>query len=201
LKDITLYLLSNQFSIKRLVLRKFLFDFINKEREFIYQELKSNSEEKIDQILILLNLTTELAGLDLPFSEIIQVLLHEVSNLDEFRTKLLKKIHSVVKNVLTVRELGSTKIFDLKKMRHTQFVKYSSEILKIRKEEFEKSKILKSSEKNALYNVSELFKTYYGNQFSNILNLGVKIEIDQDIFNKIMFYASKLKLNLNIVEG
>ena len=86
-------------------------------------------------------------------------------------------------------------------MRHTQFVKYSSEILKIRKEEFEKSKILKSSEKNALYNVSELFKTYYGNQFSNILNLGVKIEINQDIFNKIIFYTSKLKLNLNIIEG
>ena len=85
-------------------------------------------------------------------------------------------------------------------MRHTQFVKYSSEILKIRKEEFEKSKILKSSEKNAVYNVSELFKTYYGNQFSNILNLGVKLKIDQDNFNKIMFYASKLKLKLNLIK-
>jgi len=178
--------------------RKFLFDFINNEREFIYQELKSNSEEKTDQILILLNLTTELAGLDLLFPKIIQELLSEVSNLDEFRTKLLNKIHSVVKNILVVRELGSTKIFDLKKMRHTQFVKYSSEILKIRKEEFEKAKILKTSEKNALYNISELFKTYYGNQFSNILNLGVKLEIDQDIFNKIIFYTSKLKLKLNL---
>ena len=181
--------------------RKFLFNFINREKEFIYETLKINPEKNTNQFIILLNLSTELAGLELPYTEIINDLLDEVISLDEFRTKLMSRVHSTIKKLLRERGVGSTIIFDLKKMRHTSFVKYSNEILKLRKEEFEHSHVYKFTEQDTrIYNMSELVKTYYGNEFFKILNLDINKPISQDFFNKISNYSAKLNLKINVLE-
>ncbi len=181
--------------------QEFLFDFINKERDYVYHELESNPKERTNQFLILLNLSTELAGLELPLDEIINNLLQNSLNLHEFRKHLLEKIHNYIEDLLQKKELGSTIIFDLKKMRHTQFIKYSTEILKIRKEEFERSSIYKLPfEKGFNFDVSELNRTYYGKQLSLILKLDNKSILRQETFNKYLKFASKLKLKIKIID-
>ncbi|MBY9010163.1 MAG: hypothetical protein KGD74_09895, partial [Candidatus Lokiarchaeota archaeon] len=180
--------------------RKFLFHFINKEKEFIYEILKRNPRENVNQFIILLNLTTELSGLDLPYHEIFHELLNEDSDLYEFRKKLMQKIHLIIKDILKLREIGATVAFNLKKMQHTPFVKYSNEILKIRKEEFEQSKVYRYTQNDKFsYQITELMKTYYGSQLSEILKIDMKTAINQEIFNKILNFASKLNLKLNVV--
>ncbi len=183
-------------------LREFLFDFINKEKTHIFEELKSDPEKRANQILILLNLTNELAGLDLSYSEIIETLLNQDVNLKDFKLTLLSKVHSIVKEILENRDIGNTIVFNLKKLRHTQFLKYSNEILKIRKEEFESFKIYRDrDEKDVLYDVSEISKTYYGQKILKILNLGLNLKLKPDKFKKFSEFASKLKLNTNIIKS
>ena len=98
-----------------------------------------------------------------------------------------------------LREIGATLVFNLKKMRHTPFVKYSNEILKIRKEEFEQAKVYRDTQDGKLsYQISELIKTYYGFQLLEILKIEMKTVINQEIFNKILKYAQKLTLKLNL---
>lgn len=181
--------------------RKFLFNFINQEREYTFNQLKLNPEEKTNQILVLLNLTTELAGIDIPYTRIIKKLLLEDLSLKKFKIELLKEIHSFIDKTLNKKELGSTDIFNLKKMRNTSFMKYSEEIVKIRKEEIENSKIYKSFEEGTIrYNISNLKKTYYGRKFAKILNLEKKEIIPQELFNKIEKFARKLNIALLISE-
>ena len=181
--------------------RKFLFNFINREKEYIYETLKTNPKKYTNQFIILLNLSTELDGLNLPYSELINGLLYEVGNLDEFRIKLMNKVHSTIRIILDKREMGSTVIFNIKKMRHTPFVKYSNEILKIRKEEFEKSQVYRFNEQdNIVYKMSELVKTYYGKQFFKILSLDLNEPINQELYNKILNYSVTLNLKLNLIE-
>ena len=48
--------------------------------------------------------------------------------------------------------------------------------------------------------MSELVNTYYGNQFFQILNLDQNKPINQDTFNKISNYSSKLNLKLTVIE-
>jgi hypothetical protein len=181
--------------------RNFLFNFINKEKDFIYETLKSNPEKNTKQFIILLNLSTELAGLELPYSEIINKLIKEINTLDEFRARFLKEVHLAIEKLLRDREVGSTRIFDIKKMRHTPFVKYSNEILKIRKEEFEQSKVHRISHQGTiLYNMSNLIKTYYGIQFIEILELDLSKTLSQEYFNKIFNYCSKLNLKLDVID-
>ena len=74
-------------------------------------------------------------------------ILDQKINLDEFKSKFLTELHKNIKEILNERTTGSTKIFDLMQLRNTQFFKYSNEILKIRKEEFESSKIFQSKDK------------------------------------------------------
>ena len=180
--------------------REFLISFVLKEKKFIFKELKSNYVSKIDQILLLFDLTNELSGLKLPFSEILNDVLFLDLNLIEMRSKILSETHKYIKFILDKRTLGSTEIFDLKKLRNTSFIKYANEILKIRKEEFELSKVYCYTQDNKLsYQISELIKTYYGNQLFEILKIDIKTTINQDIFNKILNYAHKLNLKLNIV--
>ncbi|GAH43068.1 unnamed protein product [marine sediment metagenome] len=86
-------------------------------------------------------------------------------------------------------------------MRHTPYVKYSNEILRIRKEEFEHSRVYKFTEQDTrIYNMSELVNTYYGNQFFKILNLDLNKPINQDFFNKISNYSAKLNLKINVLK-
>jgi len=181
--------------------RKFLFRFINKEKGYIYDILKKHPRENASQFIILLNLTTELSGLDLPYPEIFHELLNEESDLHEYRKKVMKKIHSIMKDILKLREIGATVVFNLKKIRHTPFVKYSNEILKIRKEEFEQAKVYRDNQDDKLsYQISELIKTYYGSQLLEILKIDKKTAINQEIFNKILNFAYKLNLKLNVFE-
>ncbi|MFX1498949.1 MAG: hypothetical protein ACFFBH_15595 [Promethearchaeota archaeon] len=181
--------------------RKFLFNFINQEREYTFNQLKLNPEERTNQILALLNLTTELAGIDIPYTRIIKKLLSEDLPLKKFKIELLNEIHSFINKSLNKKELGSTDIFNLKKMRNTSFMKYSDEIVKIRKEELETSKIYKSFEEGTIrYNISNLKKTYYGRKFVKILNLEKKEIISQELFNKIEKFARKLNIPLLISE-
>ncbi len=181
--------------------RKFLYNFIYREKEYIYETLKTNPEKYTNQFIILLNLSTELAGIDLPYTEIINDLLIEVSSLDEFRIKFMNKVHSTIRKILKEGEMGSTAIFDIKKMLHTPFVKYSNGILKIRKEEFEQSLVYRFTEQDInIYNMSELRNSYYGKQFSKILNLDLNEPISQEFYNKILNYSAKLNLKLKMIE-
>ncbi|MFX0042720.1 MAG: hypothetical protein ACFE8L_07395 [Candidatus Hodarchaeota archaeon] len=186
----------NQFIID---FKEFLFNFINKEKEYVFEELKINYKIKSNQILILLNLTNELAGLDLPYPELIKELLDEDINFEEFKSKFLNKVHTHIQKILDKREIGSTIIFNLNELRNTQFFKYTNEIIKVRKEEFESSKIIQLYyKKEKLHDVSEISKTYYGKKFIKILNMEGKIIFKPDKFNQFIKYAKKLNLKLNI---
>ncbi|MHA1253976.1 MAG: hypothetical protein ACTSPS_00105, partial [Promethearchaeota archaeon] len=179
--------------------REFLFNFINHEKDYIFQELKSDTEKNANQIIILLNLNNELAGLNLQYSEIIDELFNENINMNEFKLKFLKKIKYTIKSLLEKRELGSTAIFDLNKMKHTPFFKFANQILNIRKEEFESSKIIKSIEEGKIvYDISKINKTYYGNKFLKILKLNLNEPLKIEKFKKFSNIASNLNLELNI---
>lgn len=182
--------------------REFLFDFIFNEKEFIFEELKSEFHEKSDQILILLNLTNEVSGLNLPFSEILEDILYPNVNLNEFKLKFINRTHMFIEEILNKQDLGNTKIFDLKKLKNTQFFKYTDTILKIRKDEFEATKIIRLiDEKGTRYNMSEILKTYYGHKFSEILQLGDSVSLKPDRFKKFLNFSLKLNLNLKIVDS
>lgn len=177
--------------------REFLFNFIKKERNYIFEELKSDPKNKVNQILTLLNLKNETVGLELSYSKILEKLLDQKVNLNEFKSKFLTELHNNIKEILNERKIGSTKIFDLKQLRNTQFFKYSNEILKIRKDEFESTEILQSrNNKDVRYDLSEINKTYYGGKFSNILNIENMLNVKQEKFNKFAEMASQLKLKI-----
>lgn len=177
--------------------REFLFNFIKKERNYIFEELKSDPKNKVNQILTLLNLKNETVGLELSYSKILEKLLDQKVNLNEFKSKFLTELHNNIKENLNERKIGSTKIFDLKQLRNTQFFKYSNEILKIRKDEFESTEILQSrNNKDIRYDLSEINKTYYGGKFSNILNIENMLNVKQEKFNKFAELASQLKLKI-----
>ncbi|TFG01939.1 MAG: hypothetical protein EU540_02550 [Promethearchaeota archaeon] len=179
--------------------REFLFEFINRERDYIFEEIKSDPEKKANQIIILLNLTNELSGLNLPYSKILKKLLSQNVNLQEFKLKFLKEIHIIIKEILEKRNIGNTIVFDLKKMRNTPFSKYSNEILNIRKQEFESGKVCKFQDKAEIwYDVSEIKNTFYGKKFFNILNIGKEISIKPDKFKKFSEFTSKLRLKINL---
>jgi hypothetical protein len=177
--------------------RRFLFDFISKERNYIFEELKLEPEKKVIQFLTLLNLKNKLAGLNLPYLEIINKIIDINIDLNEFKSKLISEIEITIKNILKKREIGSTNIFNLKKLRNTPYSKYSNEILNIRNEEFEAAEILSFEN---VYNISELRKTYYGDQLSKILKLGLNQSVKPEILRKVRDYAEKLHLKLNIVK-
>ncbi len=180
--------------------REFLFDFINRERDYIFEEVKSDPEKKANQIIILLNLTNELSGLNLPYSTILKKLLNQNVNLQEFKLKFLKEIHIIINEILEKRNVGNTIVFDLKKMRNTPFSKYSNEILNIRKQEFESGKVYKYQDKAEIwYDVSEIKNTFYGIKFFNILNIGKEISIKPDKFKKFSEFTSKLRLKINLL--
>jgi len=179
----------------RLIIQiKLLFQIIN-------EELKSDPKNKVNQILTLLNLKNETVGLELSYSKILEKLLDQKVNLNEFKSKFLTELHNNIKEILNERKIGSTKIFDLKQLRNTQFFKYSNEILKIRNDEFESTEILRSrNNKDVIYDLSEINKTYYGGKFSNILDIENMLNVKQEKFNKFAELASKLKLKIKDLE-
>jgi hypothetical protein len=181
--------------------RYFLFNFIHKEKDFIYETLKSNPAKNTKQFIILLNLSTELDGLELPYTIIIKELINKSSTLDEFRTKFISKVHVAIKEILNEREIGSTKIFDLIKMRHTPFVKYSTEILKIRKDEYEQARVYRYSHEGITsYEITNVIKTYYGSKFFEIFDFDLDKNINQENINKLYNFSSRLNLKLNVID-
>ncbi|MHA2007705.1 MAG: hypothetical protein ACXABO_08800 [Promethearchaeota archaeon] len=181
--------------------RDFLYEFIFREKEYIFEELKSDIGAKPDQVLLLLNLKNEVNGLKLPYSEIFKELIYPDVSLHNFKSIFLKQVHHFIRNILNNRELGNTEIFDLKKLRNTPFYKYSNEILSNRKEEFESTNISKTSEENEIrYDISEIKKTYYGKNFLSILHFKRLSHIPLDKFKKFRDLAVKLNLNLTITD-
>ena len=119
--------------------------------------------------------------------------------MNEFKLKFLKKIKSTIKTLLEKRELGRTAIFDSNKMKHTPFFKYASQILNIRKEEFESSKIIRINEEGKfLYDLSNINKTYYGKKFLKILKIDLNEPLKLEKFKKFSIFASNLNLKLTI---
>jgi len=182
--------------------KKFLLDFIFKERDHIFEELKRDIDLNVNQILTLLNLDSELAGLDLPYAQILRKCLYPSINLKEFKSKFLTEIHTFIKDLLGTHELGSTIIFDLKKMQHTPFFKYSNKILEIRKLEFESSEIIRYHDKlMVLYDISRIYKTFYGKKFFEILQFKEKYNLKPDEFKKFRDFSAKLNLKLKVIDS
>ncbi|MFW9896937.1 MAG: hypothetical protein ACFFD7_14115 [Candidatus Thorarchaeota archaeon] len=180
--------------------REFLYNFAFSEKKFIFEELKSDFIAKTDQVLLLLDLTNELSGLNLPVSEILSGVISQKLDVNEMRKELLNEIHKHIKSILEKRRLGSTEVFDLKKLRNTSFMKYANQILNIRKEEFESTNITRSYEDNERrYDLSEISKTYYGKKFLEILQFRDK-KLKSDEFKKFKNYSGKLNLQLKIIE-
>jgi len=176
--------------------REFLFNFIKKEKNYIFEQLKNEPEKKENQIIFLLDLKNELDGIDLPYSEIMEGLFTKDTDLNDFKTKFLENVHTRIEKILNKGEVGATIVFNIKKMRYSQFSKYSFKIVSLRKEEFELIKITKFDE---TYYLSEILKTYYGKKFSQILNLGLKPTVNPAIFKKFLDFSKKLKLKINVV--
>jgi len=182
------------------VFNEFLLNYIFKEKDYIFEELKNDIVPNTNQILTLLNLNNELSGLDLPYTEILKRSLYPDIALKEFKLSFLNEIHSIVKNILNQRKFGSTIIFDLKKIQHTPFFKYSNEILDIRKEEFESSEVFRFYDKNEVfYDTTEIIKTYYGKKFLEILHEEKKLILKPEKFKKFHDFSLKLNLRLKIV--
>jgi hypothetical protein len=182
--------------------QEFLFSYISKEKEYVFNQILSSDNNHVNKFLVLLNLKTELSGMNLPYNVIIKDLVDQDIPFKYFRRQLLKKIHNFVRQILEVKELGKTRVFDLKKMQHTPFVKYISEINRIRKNEFENSAIYEtSSDKNPLYNLSTIVKTYYGEKIADMLNLGTEYQIEKGMFKRFQNYALKLNLDVKIQES
>ena len=182
--------------------QEFLFAYISKEKEYVFNQIISSESNYVNKFLILLNLKTELAGMNLPYNSIIGELIDQKIPFQNFRLQILKKIHNQIKQILEKDEVGNTKVFDLKKMQHTPFVKYIGEINTIRKIEFENSVVYKTpGEIDPQYDISIIIKTYYGEKIAEMLNLSANYQISQDIFKKFQNYALKLNLEIKIQES
>jgi len=177
--------------------REFLFDYINREKDYVFNELKNELEHKSNQIISLLNLTNDLAGLKLPYSDLIKKTLSEDISLKELKLRFLREINTYIKDLLEKQDVGSTSIFDLKKLRNTSFSKYANDILKIRKDEFE-SAVVKMIDD--LYDLSAIRDTYYGKRIIDILGIGIKATVKPDLFKKFSDFAMKLNLKINIIK-
>jgi len=164
--------------------------------------LKKDIDHNTTQILTLLNLNNELAGLDLDYTEILKRILYPNIDLKDFKSRFLNEIHSIINNLLNVRKVGSTIIFDLKKIQHTPFFKYSNKILEIRKDEFESSEIYRLHNKDRVfYNMSRIYKTYYGRKFFTILQFKENLNLKPEEFKKFRDFSHKLNLKVKIIDN
>lgn len=179
--------------------RRFLIKFINDEKEFIFHELKIDSEENIDYLLILMDLKRELEGIKIDFSHILKKISPDEFNLYSFKVMFLKEVHSYIDNLLKERETGMTKIFDLAQLRNTPFSKYFDQILQIRKEEFENAKIFKIDDD---YDIIQISRTYYGQKIIDLLISNFSGQkINEKTLIKLIAMASKLNLKPKIVSN
>ncbi|MFX1418350.1 MAG: hypothetical protein ACFE9N_05455, partial [Promethearchaeota archaeon] len=181
---------------------KFLLDYIFKEKDHIFDELKKDIELNTTQILTLLNLNNELAGLDLPYAEILKRIISPKIDLKDFKSIFLNEIHSLINDLLNSHKLGSTIIFDLKKIQHTPFFKYSNKIIEIRKNEFESSEIYRLHNNNRMfYDMSRISKTYYARKFFDILEFKEKLILKPEEFKKFRDFSLQLNLKIRVIDS
>ncbi|MHA1193915.1 MAG: hypothetical protein ACTSP9_16775, partial [Promethearchaeota archaeon] len=179
--------------------KQFLFSYINKDKDLVFSQLRLNEEENHTKFLILVDLTTELVGMNLPYKEIINKTLKTETQLSSFRARFIEEVHLYMKRLIEKDDLGSTRIFNLKKMRNTPFVRYIDEITKLRKTEFETSLIyIKTFDDKVEYDLSEICKTYYGEKFLHILKVESRFLLNRADFKKFEDLSIKLNLKLNI---
>ena len=182
--------------------KEFLFGFILNEKEYVFEELKLNIKENTNLILNLLNLNDKLAGLDLPFDKILKKLIYPKITLKKLKSLFLVELHSIIEEILGKGELGSTIIFDLKKMKNTAFFKYANLINDLRRNEFMNTKISRLGNKNTLtYDLSEINKTYFGKKFARILNIQGKSTLKPEMFKKFRDFCHKLNLKIKFVDS
>ncbi|MBN1802857.1 MAG: hypothetical protein JW891_15215 [Candidatus Lokiarchaeota archaeon] len=175
----------------------FLFDFIRKEKNYVFETLKKTPEKKTSHLLFLLGLDKEFEGMNLPYGRIAEELFEQNLPFKEFKSNLINKVHDLVKQDLEEAKVGCTEAYDLNKMQYTSFSYYLKKILQVRKNEFERAKIKHQDE---FFDLSEVLKTYYGIKFAKMLKLGQNKLVRPNKFQKIKEYAKKLGLKLNLID-
>ncbi len=177
--------------------QKFLFNYINREKEHVFEELKNDIMNKADQIIILLNLSNKLEGMNLPYSEIIKEIINKDLKISQFKEVIIQEIHHYIQKILQNPEIGETKVFNLKQMKNTPFIKYSDKILELRKQEFLKSPVHQSGN---FYDISKIKKTYYGSKILRILKLDDESFLPLKDFKKFEELAKKLNLSIRLIK-
>jgi hypothetical protein len=99
------------------------YQFIHEFKGFIINEilrgdlrklgdLKKIANINVEFIISLIGLTKILSGIQLPYSEIITILLESDITRNSLRSKLIKSVHEFIETTLKKGEIGSTIIFD-----------------------------------------------------------------------------------------
>jgi len=181
---------------------EFLFNSVFNAADFVFDEQQRYSEKEIEIIISLLDLSSYLAGIQIPFKLIINSIINTKMNKDTLRVKVISTTHEFIKEMLERKEIGSTYIFDLDKMRNTPFSRYSSEILEIRKEEFENLLVYRFQENGDItYSISNIARSYYGAKISDTLQLKGTFRIINNSFRKFKEISSKMGLKINIIDS
>lgn len=181
--------------------KEFLFKTIFQGDNHLFDDLGKISENNIETILSILNLSNYFIGIQIPYNEIIYTLINPQITKDALREEIINVIHKIIKDILEKKEIGSTFIFDLDKMRNTPFSKYSTEISNIRRDEFENLSIYKiNKEQILMYDVSRIARTYYGAKILEILKVRGILRLNEELFRKFEDITQKLGLSLNVID-
>lgn len=180
--------------------KEFLFNTIIKEEEYLFNYSEKFIYNNFDMILNLLNLKEAMSGIQIPPNLILNFFKTPQITKNALRIKVLNFLHEYVKENLKKKEIGSTHIFKLEKMKYTPFSIYYNEILNVRKDEFEQSSIPKQKDKNSTsYDISKIARTYYGAKILEILHSEGKFTVDQIIYNKFKKIVQELGMTLNTI--
>lgn len=180
--------------------KEFLFNTILKEEEYLFNNNEKFIYINFDMILNLLNLKEAISGIQIPPNLILNLFKTPQITKNALRIKVLNILHEYVKEILKKKEIGSTYIFNLEKMKYTPFSIYYNEILNIRKDEFEQSSIFKQKDKNSTsYDISKIARTYYGAKILEILHSKGKFTVEQIIYNKFKKIVQELGITLNTI--
>ena len=182
--------------------KEFLFNSVFKEKGFTFDNQHDYSEKEIEIIISLLGLSNYLAGIQIPYKFIINSIINTKMNVDTLRVKVISTTHEFIKEMLEKKDIGSTYIFDLDRMRNTPFSRYSSEIIEIRKEEFENLVVYRFQENGDItYNIANIARSYYGAKILDTLQLKGTFRISNNTFRKFKEISSKLGLRINIIDS
>ena len=144
-----------------------------------------------------MNFQNLISGINYDFSNLLYKILPKYRRINDLKITFIDEINKFISQLLEKKEIGSTKIFNLKKLTNSPFLKYVNDILLLRKNEFEKIILRRINKK---YNFTPFVKTYYGSIYFKLLKLPKKESklITQDDLIKIKNYCDKLGLKLKI---